>query len=114
MVLFFALILLTAPTVNPWYWLPLMPLSIAALHHERVLLVTPWIGSFTLLLGYVSGAMLMELGLGDSRGPFSVAPAATLIQVVVMGGAFAYDLFTAVSGRDRFAGSTQQSTLTQT
>jgi hypothetical protein len=99
MVLFLSLVLLTAPTVNPWYWLPVLPLAIVCLHHDRIVLVTPWIGSFVLPLGYVNGAMLADFGLGVSRAEFGVLPAATLVQAVVMTASLSYDLFHVVSGR---------------
>ncbi len=111
MVLLLTAILLTAPTVNPWYWLPLMPLAILAFQHERVLLITPWIGSFVLLLGYATAAVLSELSLSPKLNlsasvfhvgaEFTVLPVATLTQAVVMVCSCGYDVFTIVSGCNR-------------
>ncbi len=111
MVLLLTAILLTAPTVNPWYWLPLMPLAILAFQHERVLLITPWIGSFVLLLGYATASVLSELSLNPNLNlsasvfhvgaEFTVLPVATLTQAVVMVCSCGYDVFTIVSGRNR-------------
>ena len=107
MVLLLMVILLTAPTVNPWYWLPLLPLGIAAFHHERVLLVTPLIGSFVLLLGYATASALSEMSLSPNPVVFhadaglTVLPVATVAQVVVMVCSCGYDFFTIVSGRNR-------------
>ncbi len=97
LVLFFALILFMAPTVNPWYWLPLLPLGIVAAAHDRVLLITPWVGSFALMLGYCNGGLLADLGWSAGNAAaraseFSVLTPATLAQLILICAAFAYDL----------------------
>lgn len=107
MLLMLALLLLTAPTVNPWYWLMVLPLAIVAFHQDRVLLVTPWIGSFALLLGYATGLSAVELGLSPDgnavSAEFSVLPVATIAQASIMACAGAYDFFKNVSGRSRLS-----------
>ena len=91
-VMFLAVILFTAPTVNPWYWLPLLPLAIVTQRQDGTLLLTPWLGSFVLLLGYVDGSMLADFGVTRIRGEFSVLPAATILQFMTIFAGFAYDL----------------------
>lgn len=91
-VMFLALILFTAPTVNPWYWLPLLPLAVIAQRHDGALLLTPWLGSFVLLLGYANGSTLSNFGISGVRGEFSVHPVATAAEVLLMVAGFAYDL----------------------
>lgn len=87
-----ALILFTAPTVNPWYWLPLLPLAVIAQCQDGELLLTPWLGSFALLLGYANGSTLADFGITSTRGEFSVFPVATVAQWLLMVAGFAYDL----------------------
>jgi alpha-1,6-mannosyltransferase len=96
LVLFFALILFAAPTVNPWYWMPLLPLGIVAAVHDRVLLITPWVGSFALMLGYCNGGLLADLGWSASHvaarvSEFSVLAPASLAQIALICAALAYD-----------------------
>ena len=89
---YLALILFTAPTVNPWYWLPLLPLAVIAQRQDGVLLLTPWLGSFALLLGYANGSTLADFGIATTRGEFSVFPVATVAQWLLVTAGFAYDL----------------------
>lgn len=91
-VLFLTLILFTAPTVNAWYWLPLLPLAIIAQRQDGALLLTPWLGSFALLLGYGNGSTLADFGAQGARGEFSVFPIATAAQLFLMVAGFGYDL----------------------
>jgi rhodanese-related sulfurtransferase len=91
-VIFLALILFTAPTVNPWYWLPLLPLAVVAHRQDGVMLVSPWIGSFALMLGYANGSTLADFGITSTRGEFSVFPAVTIAEWLLMTAGFAYDL----------------------
>ncbi len=87
-----ALILFTAPTVNPWYWLPLLPLAVIAQRQDGALLLTPWLGSFALLLGYANGSTLADFGITSVRPEFSVFPVATAAELLLMVAGFAYDL----------------------
>ena len=89
---YLALILFTAPTVNPWYWLPLLPLAVIAQRQDGALLLTPWLGSFALLLGYANGSTLADFGIATTLGEFSVFPVATVAQWLLMTAGFAYDL----------------------
>ena len=91
-VMLLALILFTAPTVNPWYWLPLLPLAVIAQRQDGTLLLTPWLGSFALLLGYANGSTLADFGITGTRGEFSVFPVATVAELLLLVAAFAYDL----------------------
>ncbi len=90
-VMLLAVILVTAPTVNAWYWLPLLPLAIVAQRQDGVLLLTPWLGSFTAFFGYANGATLADFGLTSTRGEFSVFPVATVIQGLMLIAGFVYD-----------------------
>ena len=63
-----------------------------AQRQDGVLLLTPWLGSFALLLGYANGATLADFGVTSTRGEFSVFPVATVAQWLLMTAGFAYDL----------------------
>ena len=91
LVLWLAVIVTFSPAVNPWYWLALLPLSVIARASRGRPLVTPWVGSFALLLAYVNGALLSEIGIVSSLGAFEVHPAARMIEAIFMASALSYD-----------------------
>ena len=92
LVLWLAVIVVCSPAVNPWYWLPLLPLAVTAHTMHGRSLVTPWVGSFALLLAYVNGALLAEIGVTSTLGAFEVHPAARIIEIVLIASALSYDL----------------------
>ena len=91
LVLWLAVMVAFSPTVNPWYWLPLLPLTVIAHQTRGAGLVTPWVGSFALLLAYVNGALLAEMGVASALGSFEVHPAAQIIESALIASALAYD-----------------------
>ena len=91
LVLWLALIVACSPAVNPWYWLPLLPLAVIAHKTRGGGLLTPWVGSFTLLLAYVNGGLLVDMGVASTLGPFEVHPAARVIETVLIATALSYD-----------------------
>ena len=101
LVLWLAVIVTFAPAVNPWYWLPLLPLAVIAQKSRGIGLVTPWVGSFALLLAYVNGALLSEIGVGSSLGAFEVHPSARMIETLSIAAALSYDFFQMWRRRDR-------------
>ena len=91
LVLWLALIVTFSPAVNPWYWLPLLPLAVIARNSRGIGLFTPWVGSFALLLAYVNGALLSEIGVASSLGAFEVHPTARIIEALLIASALSYD-----------------------
>ena len=69
-----------------------LPLAVIARRQDATLLLTPWLGSFALLLGYANGSTLADFGITGTRGEFSVFPVATVAQLLLMVAGFAYDL----------------------
>ena len=100
LVLWFAVIVTFAPAVNPWYWLPLLPLSLIAHNSRGIGLMTPWVGSFALLLAYVNGALLSDMGSGGSLKAFEVHPVARFIEALFIASALAYDFVRTWRRRD--------------
>ena len=87
-----AVIVAFSPAVNPWYWLPLLPLAVMAQNTRGTTLITPWVGSFALLLAYVNGGLLAELGTHSTLAPFEVHPAARAIETILLLWVLGYDL----------------------
>ncbi len=98
--LWFTVIVTFSPAVNPWYGLPLLPLALIAQKARGEWLITPWVGSFALLLAYVNGALLSEIGVVTTLGSFEVHPAARIIESVLIASALAYDCFQMWRQRD--------------
>ena len=91
LVVWLALIVTFSPAVNPWYWLPLLPLTVIAQKTGGTALVTPWVGSFALFLAYANGGSLSEMGVPSTLAPFEVHPAARIIETVLILLALGYD-----------------------
>ena len=104
--LWLALIVTFSPAVNPWYWLPLLPLAVIAHQTCGTRLVTPWVGSFALVLAYVNGAFLAEIGVTSTLAPFEVHPLARLIETVLIASGLGYDFFQVWQYRDRCVAKT--------
>lgn len=98
--LWLAVIVTLSPAVNPWYWLPLLPLTVIARQTRGKGLVTPWVGSFALLLAYANGALLSEIGVPSTLAPFEVHPAARVIESVLIASALGYDFLGVWRDRD--------------
>ena len=92
LVLWLAVIVTFSPAVNPWYWLAHLPLAVIERKTRGRSLATPWVGSFALLLAYVNGALLSEIGIVSTLGAFEVHPAARIIEVFLIALALSYDL----------------------
>ena len=101
LVLWLALIVTFSPAVNPWYGLPLLPLALIAQKTRGKGLVTPWVGSFALLLAYVNGALLSEIGVASKLGAFEVHPVARILETVLIASALGYDFLQVWRQRDR-------------
>lgn len=92
LVMWLAVIVTFSPAVNPWYWLPLLPLSLVAQRARGSALLTPWVGSFALLLGYVNGELLSGFSAVNTLGPFQVHPVARLVEAVLLASAICFDV----------------------
>lgn len=91
LVMWLAVIVTFSPAVNPWYWLPLLPLSLVAQHARGAALLTPWVGSFALLLAYVNGELLSAFNVSSTLGQFQVHPLARLVEAVLLVSALCCD-----------------------
>ena len=101
LILWLAVIVTFSPAVNPWYWLLLLPLAVVTNKMRGGWLVTPWVGSFALFLAYVNGALLSEIGVVSTLGPFEVHPTARIIETVLIASALSYDFIQIRRQRDR-------------
>ena len=93
--LFLAAIIVSSPAVNPWYWLPVLPLAAVASVRSGTVLLAPWVGSFALLLGYSSAEPLQLIGLisaTSSNQKFSVIPFARALQFTLIASALIFDV----------------------